>query len=261
MSESSSGTGRRAEPALEPLVGDAFGATLLACYENGMTPWSAVEIVERDDGFIDSSDASRYFIQPDAFGALDRWACAKVGERVVDVGSGAGRASLYLQDLGRDVLALDVSPLAAEVCRRRGVENVFLGTLDDVARTGAGPFDSFLMLGNNLGLLGSPTEAVRLLATMAALAAPNAIIAAQGTDPYQTDNPVHHGYHSYNRSRRRMGGQLRIRVRRRELATDWFDYLFVTLDELAALLAPTRWRIEESQVDNAQYAVVLRLAG
>ena len=52
-----------------------------------------------------------------------------------------------------------------------------------------------------------------------------------------------------------------MRIRHRELATPWFDYLFVTLDELAELLIPTRWRIEETQVDGAQYAVVLRLGG
>jgi SAM-dependent methyltransferase len=256
-----SGAGRRADPALEPLVGDAFGATLMACYENGATPWSAVEIVERDDGFIDCDDASRYFMPPDAFGALDRWACAKVSGRILDVGSGAGRASLHLQKLGQSVVALDISPLAAEVCRRRGIQDVVVGTLDDLARDGEGPFDSFLMLGNNLGLLGSATEAPRLLGTMATLATPGAIVVAQGTDPYQTDAAVHHGYHAYNRSRGRMGGQVRIRVRHRELATDWFDYLFVTLDELALLLTRTRWQIEETQVDGAQYAVILRLGG
>jgi hypothetical protein len=154
---------------------------------------------------------------------------------------------------------LDVSPLAAEVCRRRGVREAVTGTLDDLARDGAGPFDSFLMLGNNLGLLGSAAEAPRLLATMVSLAAPGAVIVGQGTDPYKTDRAVHHAYHAYNRARGRMAGQIRLRVRHRELATDWFDYLFVTLDELALLLAPTRWRIEETQVDGGQYAVVLRL--
>jgi SAM-dependent methyltransferase len=253
------GDPRRATSALEPLLGDAFGATLMECYEHGATPWSGVEIVERDDGFIDCGDASRYFWSYDQWGALDRWACAKVQGRVVDVGSGVGRASLYLQETGRSVLALDVSPLAAEVCRRRGVRDVVTGTLDDLARDGAGPFGSFLMLGNNLGLLGSAVEAPRLLATMATLAAPGAAIVGQGMDPYKTDRAVHHAYHAYNRSRGRMAGQIRMRIRHRELATDWFDYLFVTLDELASLLTPTRWRIEETQVDGAQYAVVLRL--
>jgi hypothetical protein len=139
------------------------------------------------------------------------------------------------------------------------VANVFTGTLDDLARAGAGPFDSFLMLGNNLGLLGGATEAPRLLATMASLAAPGAVVVGQGTDPYKTDSAVHHAYHAFNRSRGRLAGQIRIRIRHRELATDWFDYLFVTLDELASLIAPTRWQIEETQVDGAQYAVVLRL--
>ena len=43
------------------------------------------------------------------------------GDRILDVGSGAGRISLYLQNQGHEVLATDNSPKALEICRLRGI--------------------------------------------------------------------------------------------------------------------------------------------
>src|SRR5215469_2807903 len=94
------------------------------------------------------------------------WALARAPGRVLDLGAGAGRASLVLQERGQDVVALDVSPGAIEVCRRRGVHQVYLGTVAELAATRPAPFDSVLMLGNNLGLLGSPQHAREVLAAL-----------------------------------------------------------------------------------------------
>jgi len=84
-------------------------------------PGAVLELIERDDGFLDGADAARYFTGPDAWDALDRLACTEARGRVLDMGAGAGRSALYLQETGRDVVALDVSPGAVEVCQRRSV--------------------------------------------------------------------------------------------------------------------------------------------
>jgi 2-polyprenyl-3-methyl-5-hydroxy-6-metoxy-1,4-benzoquinol methylase len=49
--------------------------------------------------------------------------------RVLDVGCGAGRHSLEAQRRGFGVVAIDLSPGAVEVCRRRGVRDVRLRPL------------------------------------------------------------------------------------------------------------------------------------
>jgi SAM-dependent methyltransferase len=246
-----------AQPA--PLRGDAFGALLMACWQAGAQPGHVLEFVERDDGYLDSADAARYFNEPEAWGPLGTWACAQVRGRVLDIGSGAGRHSLHLQRQGFDVVALDVSPLAAEVCRQRGVQNVVTGTVFDVAQQGAQPFDSFLMLGNNLGLLRDSASARTLLAVLARLATPSAVIIGEGTDPYGTTNPLHHAYHQRNRVLGRLPGQLRIRVRYQNLATDWFDYLFSSIGELTDLLDGTEWRLEDYETNGASYVARLVL--
>jgi hypothetical protein len=58
--------------------------------------------MERSDGFIGCADAVEDFsADPDV--AFDL-----TSGRVLDIGAGAARASLALQDRGQDVLALDI---------------------------------------------------------------------------------------------------------------------------------------------------------
>jgi hypothetical protein len=147
------------------------------------------------------------------------------------------------------VTGLDVSAGAVEVSRKRGVRDLVLGTLDEHAAQVGPRYDTFLLLGNNLGLIEGRHRAPSFLAALAALARPGAQVIAHGTDPYNTTDPVHTAYHRANRERGRLGGQLRIRVRYREVSTDWFDFLVCSVDELRSLVAGSPWRIAD--IDNA----------
>jgi SAM-dependent methyltransferase len=137
-----------------PRVGDAFGFILLACLEAGAEPGSVLAIIERDDGYLDSQDASFYFLPYDHWDRLDHWLADRAIGRVLDVGAGAGRAALHFQEAGHEITALDVSPLACQVCRGRGVHDVVEGTVFELHRSPERPlFDTVLLWGNNLGLL------------------------------------------------------------------------------------------------------------
>jgi hypothetical protein len=129
-----------------------------------------------------------------------------------------------------------------------------------LAAAGGGPFDSFILMGNNLGLLGGREQAPRFLGALASLAAPGAALLGGGTDPYRTENELHLTYHQRNRALGRMGGQVRMRSRHRDLATDWFDYLSATLEELRSLLEGTAWRLEghQTHTSGAGYVALLR---
>ncbi len=56
--------------------------------------------------------------------------------------------------------------------------------------------------------------------------------------------------------RGRLGGQITIRVRYRELATAWFDLLWCSLDELAEISEPAGWTIADV-FPGTLYGVVL----
>lgn len=160
--------------------------------------------------------------------------------RVLDIGCGAGRHAIHLQEQGLDVLGIDTSPLAIEVCRKRGLRNAQVVSITQVGPS-LGTFDTILMLGNNFGLFGSLRRARWLLGRFRSLTHPQALIVAESTDPYQTQSPEHLAYHQRNRARGRMPGQLRIRVRYRKCATPWFDYLLASKEEVAGIVEATGW--------------------
>lgn len=74
-------------------------------------------------------------------------------------------------------------------------------------------FGTILMLGGNFGLMGNPEKARRLLKKLRRITSKNAFIIAETRDPYKTDNPLHLEYHKLNKSRGKLSGQTRIRVR------------------------------------------------
>ena len=157
------------------------------------------------------------------------------------------------------IISPNTSPGAIEVARKRGLRDTVRTTVDAYAASTA-RYDTFLLLGNNLGLLEGPARAPVFLDALAALANPGARIIAHGTDPYGTTDPVHVAYHRRNRDRGRLGGQLRLRLRYRLLATEWFDYLVCSPGELASLLSGTRWRLTSiDDADRPYYLAVMEL--
>jgi hypothetical protein len=126
------------------------------------------------------------------------------------------------------------------------------------ASTRLGLFDTILLLGNNFGLFANQKRAKWLLRRFYAMTPPDGVILVQSTDPYLTDDPIHTAYHENNRRRGRLSGQLRIRVRYREIKDPWFDYLLVSLREMEEILCDTGWRIDELfDEDPPQYVTKL----
>jgi SAM-dependent methyltransferase len=124
---------------------DAFGRLLMDLVSGQQVD----EIVERDDGFVFASDG-RYYLAPfRRWWPQERRAMRFVRGRVLDLGCGAGRVSLHLQNRGLDVVGVDVSPMAVATARRRGVADARVGTVA-TALTKGQLFDTILLLGNNL---------------------------------------------------------------------------------------------------------------
>lgn len=213
---------------------------------------AASEIIERDDGFITSAGLN-YFAPVRRWPAVERRALRYVRGRVLDVGVGAGRVALELQARGREVVAIDVSPGAVEVARNRGVSDVRLLAFEEVDAS-LGHFDTVVMYGNNFGLFGSRAKARRLLRRLRPFVAR---IVATSNDPYATEDPAHLTYHERNRARGRMSGQLRLRVRYRDLVGPWFEYLIVSPDEMADIVESTGWQLRRLVRDEGSYFVAV----
>lgn len=83
---------------------------------------------------------------------LERTALQMATGRILDVGAGSGCHALALQEIGKEVCAIDISPLSVEVMKQRGVNDVRLTNLFDETFTET--FDSVLMLMNGSGIIG-----------------------------------------------------------------------------------------------------------
>ena len=130
---------------------DAFGQ-LLYDFLSGDDRY---EIVERSDGYIEAAgSASAYFSSYEEWSSQKQEAMKYVVGRALDIGCGAGRMSLYLQEQGHDVLGVDVSSLAVKVCRLRGVKQVRRLSITQL-NSRLGHFDTLLMMGNNFGLMSN----------------------------------------------------------------------------------------------------------
>jgi|SRR5579864_9108678 len=236
---------------------DAYGSELMAVYQ-GAT--NTLEIVERDDNLISTSNwPGRYFGEYSTWGPIEKQAIRLVKGRVLDIGCGAGRHGLYLQQKGFDVTGIDNSPGAIQVCKLRGHKKARLMSVTGIHQFKPESFDTIIMMGNNFGLFGGYKQARRLLRQMHRITSRDGQVIAETVDPYQTGDPLHTGYHRLNRSRGRMGGQLRIRLRHNQIIGPWFDYLLVSQKELKEILQGTGWQINRIlQGKGPGYTVILR---
>jgi SAM-dependent methyltransferase len=241
----------------EPRVGDAYGLALLDYLEHGSAARS--HFIERDDGLLETIDTGIMFTQESDWSVAEAPVGNRAGQRVLDVGAGAGRHALPLQQSGREVVALDVSPGAVEVCRRRGVRETFTGTVFEFAETDPEPFDTFLLCGNNYGLLENLEHGLSFLGALAGMAASRAEILGTCVDPSATEDALHLAYHERNRNHGRHPGQIRLRARWSDVATGWFDYLFVPVEEIKDLAEKAGWELVEYQPGSRPYLAVLRL--
>ncbi len=98
---------------------------------------------------------------------------------ILDIGCGAGSHSLYLQQQGFEVTALDASPGAIAVCQKRGIKNTVLA---DIHAYSGMHFDTILLLMNGIGIAGTVNKLGDFLEHLKTLMKPGGQILADSTD-------------------------------------------------------------------------------
>jgi SAM-dependent methyltransferase len=212
------------------------------------------------------TDSSRRILDPETtFPAIETGLLTKKAAigfargRVLDIGCGAGRHSLYLQEKGHQVLGVDVSPMAIRTSKLRGLKNARLMSIAEIGPE-LGHFDTILMLGNNFGLFGNPSKARSLLRKFLKMTTVEARIITESLDIYKPPVPAYHRkYQAMNKKRGRMPGQVRMRVRYREFATPWFDYLPASKNEMKRIVKGTGWAVQRFiESKGPRYVAIIR---
>lgn len=129
-------------------MADVYGNGLLA-YLEGKN--DASYVVECDMAETEEWPVSTFFRSYDDMPEVERFALSRVVGSVLDVGAGAGSHSLYLQGRLAEVTAIDISPGAVEVMRKRGVRRAFI---QDFFQMDGERFDTLLLMMNGIGIVG-----------------------------------------------------------------------------------------------------------
>ena len=88
----------------------------------------------------------------DQMPVLEKLAMKAASGRILDVGAGSGCHSLALAHMGKEVVAIDISPLSVEVMKERGVDARTINLYDEDFKE---KFDTVLMLMNGTGIIGN----------------------------------------------------------------------------------------------------------
>ena len=97
---------------------------------------------------------------------------------ILDVGCGSGSHSLYLQEKGFEIKAIDISQGAVDVAKLRGVQNVELkNILDETSK-----FDTILLLMNGTGIFQELSQTHQYLHHLKSLLNPNGQILVDSSD-------------------------------------------------------------------------------
>lgn len=126
-----------------------MGAAIADYYKNGRAGKLRVFSSQFDE---DEIPVSQLFRTYDEMPVLEQEALQLASGTILDCGAGSGCHALALQDMGKEVQAIDISPLSVEVMQQRGVKQAYCVNLFD--ENYLQKFDTILMLMNGSGIIG-----------------------------------------------------------------------------------------------------------
>ena len=129
--------------------GDPMGAAIYDYYKNGTAGTLRVFSSQFDEDEIPVEDLFRSLHD---MPELEQVALETASGRILDVGAGSGCHSIALTSMGKDVMAIDISPLSVEVMLERGVHARQVNFYDKAFDQ---KFDTVLMLMNGTGIVGT----------------------------------------------------------------------------------------------------------
>ncbi|HZL10794.1 MAG TPA: class I SAM-dependent methyltransferase [Prolixibacteraceae bacterium] len=137
-------------------------------------------IIVRSDDFDDDTIETAYLFRTyKQMPTIEKKAMALCSGTILDVGACAGAHSVYLQEKGYEVTALETSALCCEVLKSRNLRNVIH---QDIFKFSDQTFDTILLLMNGTGIAGSLAGLEVLLHQLKTLLNPGGQILMDSSD-------------------------------------------------------------------------------
>lgn len=174
-----------------------------------------------------------YFRDEDDMPDLEWVAMNECRGHVLDIGAAAGSHALELQQRGYEVTALDISPLAVEVMRERGVKKAVAA---DIFTFAGQQYDTLLLLMNGIGLAGNLNNLTPLLNHFKTILAKGGQLLFDSSDItylYEGKLPET-GYY----------GEITYQYEYDNQKTDWFEWLYIDEAMLITIANTAGWDVE-----------------
>jgi len=227
---------------------DIFGK-ILKGYLNGDTPFYNIR---RGDGNYCCIDTSNYFTNYQDWSNCEKEIISNYAQgRVLDVGAGAGRHSLFLKNRGLEVHSVDNSSFAVNLMKIRGLNNVHLMDLRKMDFPDA-YFNSVLMISNDLGFAGSIKDTRKFLKNLFRIVKPDGKIIVTVRDPnrYISKSQESFVYNNHERRLAKIVDKIRLRLEYKNELGDWFYSILASPEELKNLIKGTGWVISRTIENN-----------
>ena len=176
--------------------------------------------------------------------------------KILDCGAGSGCHALALQDMGKDVEAIDISPLSVEVMQKRGVCQAYQINLFD--ENYLQKFDTILMLMNGSGIIGKLENMGVFFSKMKQLLNPGGCIYMDSSDlRYLFEDEdgsflvnLAAGYY----------GEIDFRMQYKQIKGEPFDWLYVDFQTLSYYAAENGFKAEMiEEGEHYDYLACLKL--
>ena len=155
---------------------DLFGKAILD-YQTNTSPEDI--ITETNITEPDEMEVAYLFRDFNSMPKIEQTALQLAKGKILDVGCGAGSHSLYLQEKGLEVTAIDISSNTIKACELRGIKMARVQNILDLENE---KFDTILLLMNGTGIFGSLKNTAVYLQKLKSLLAPNGQILIDSSD-------------------------------------------------------------------------------
>jgi SAM-dependent methyltransferase len=190
-----------------------------------------------------------YFRDIEEMPEMERVALQVCEGRVLDIGAGAGSHVLWLQDYDFDVAALEISPNACQVMRKRGVRKIIK---EDIMLYQGGKYNTLLLLMNGIGLTHSILGFRDFLHHAETLLEPGGQLLFDSSDvAYLYQGGLPRPAHYY--------GEVKCRYEYKKQKSPWFSWLYIDRNTMSGIAAEEGWSVVLlSEDDHGQYLVQLK---
>lgn len=171
---------------------------------------------------------------------LEKIALQMAKGEILDVGAGSGCHALALQEMGKEICAIDISPRSVEVMEKRGIKNVRQMNLFD--NHFLETFDTILMLMNGSGIIGKLENMSAFFQKMKQLLRPGGCILMDSSDlRYLFEDEdgsflldLAGDYY----------GEIDFRMQYKDIKGDSFDWLYIDFQTLSLYAAENGFEAE-----------------